>query len=182
MDDVFQRESRARNMRRLPWVGDPERWGGHASGTFNISAAGGPVLQFFTPEVFRAQTQDLIAVGWDLLASWSIQGFQQANDSVQCVIELSLGVGQVTSVIAWDLGSLSPAGNVPNPVAAALGIIPPISVRAGGVAVSGSPFIATALTGRALVSLSTTAAAHNVTVSINAQCAPRSWASPPFAQ
>lgn len=179
-DTIFTGPSRARNMSALPWVGDPERWGGSDTKSYDLSPAA-PIIQAAEKTLFRAQTTDLISVGWDLVAIVDIVGFDTNVDTLQAALEVTLGVGQATAQMAWDLGTLSPAGNTPNPQAVALGWAP-LPGHTGLIAVSGSPIIANALTGRWICQATTAGGpgSHNIRISITAFCTPRSWASPPF--
>jgi hypothetical protein len=172
--DVLQGPSRARNKSALPWVGDPERWGGRETLKVDLNPAGStpPV---FGQTIIRGQTQDLCAVGWDLVATWEVEGFVTATDTIQIVWRVTVGTGQATSILGWSLGSLSPAGNVPNPQAVALGWVPINGSNRAGVALSGQPIIACALSAQPVVIASTTGGAHSLRVSCTGHCAPRGW-------
>lgn len=173
VDDPFRGPSRARNMEPLPWVGDPERWGGSITVEVVLNPAGAtdPV---FSGTIVRAQTRDLVAVGWDLVGTWDVvSGYVKADDTVQVVWRVTVGTGQNTSSLIWDLGSRSPAGLVPNPQALALGWSS-FSDR-GAVALSGQPIIATNLNAQLIVLASTAGVGHTLRVSCTGHCAPRSW-------
>ena len=178
---LFDASSRARNKSELPWVGDPERWGGSDMVIATADPAGGGPPSYTGKQLIRAQTRDLVAVGWDLLCTWTAAGFNAVTDTITVGLLVTIGAGQATSEIFWDCGTLSPAGNVPNPQAVALGWRPfnfsaAAFVGNGGVAISGQPVIACNLNAFPLVFVSTAGVLHTLQVSINAHCAPRAWA------
>lgn len=93
---------RARNVTAFDWAGDPERWGGFSevTATSNISGLAPVAGQ----QILRAQTRDLITVAWDLLATWEIEGLTAA-DLGALSLEMSLGSGQATSKVNWQLAT-----------------------------------------------------------------------------
>lgn len=181
MPRVFDAPSRARNTSELPWVGDPERWGGSDVVVITTDPAAGEGNAQGN-QILRAQTRDLIAVGWDFLCTWTAEGFNDVTDTISVALLVTLGVGQGgLNQILWDCGTLSPAGNTPNPQAVALGWRPfnfsaAAFVGNGGVAISGQPLVACALAASPLVFVSTVGVVHTVRTSVSASCAPRGWA------
>jgi hypothetical protein len=102
---------RARNVVDLGPLGDPERWGG--TGSVEIAApAVASDRTVFSPQIIRAQCDDLIARAWEMIVFWTLEGADE-SDTGQLDLEVTLGSGQVTGV-----------GHIicfpPNPIAAAI--------------------------------------------------------------
>jgi hypothetical protein len=169
---------RARNVDlKTRWAGDPETWGQSVDLATVVTAGGAQVNS--AQQCIRSQTRDLIAISWDLFASWSIVGVDQANDQFDLYLDFTLGAGRTTSRALWKMASKA-AGAPPvtqSVQALALGWEPYPFTGYEGVAISGSPIVAIALNARALLSIkhSGGAADHPVTLTVNAQCCPRSW-------
>ena len=90
---------RARNVKRLPHLGDPERWGGQETVNVNV-IAGGPVAYEVAGQQFiRAQLSELLAVTWDLTCIFSSTGID-TTDTVDYYLRYAFGTGQA-SVIGY---------------------------------------------------------------------------------
>jgi len=168
---------RARNADLLTrWAGDPERWGGTSDLVMTVTAAG---VQKSGTQCLRSQTRDLIAISWDLFASWKIEGVDQAGDSFDLFLDFSIGTGQASSRALWKMATKA-AGAPPvtqNAQALALGWEPFPFTGYEGVAISGSPVLGCSLNASALLSIQHNGgtADHIVKLSVQAHCCPRSW-------
>jgi hypothetical protein len=168
---------RARNKMRLRWAGDPERWGGSVELSTNVmeaptQAAGGQLV--------RAQTEDLIAIGWGLFATATLAGLQ-GTDQGAVTLEVTFGAGQTTLTAFLIIGTIA-AGVFTPANAAGTGFaipdpwIPALNGR-GGLVVLNSPIPACAVSARPLMFISHVAGQpdHIVTLRVNAVLSPRSW-------
>lgn len=112
---------RARNTDRLRWAGDPERWGGQTV-LEAVSAAAPLIGAADGQQILRAQTRDLIAIAWDLFATFEFTEGLTADDTGELAIALDIGTGQASSRVFWHLATIE-RGQVraATPTAAALG-------------------------------------------------------------
>ena len=175
---------RAGNPHRYRWAGDPERWGAQGKAMLNIPPPGiAPrvLLPVVTEQVLRTQPEDLVAIGWDLVSTWILDGLDPGDSGVLS-LEVSIGSGYTRSTLLWRLATIVlGVMTTQNLGAAAFGWFPDptfnSATRQSGVAISAQPIIANALSARARLDLQTSAAApaHVVNLSLNAHCAPRSW-------
>jgi len=163
---------RGRNARIFSWAGDPERWGGTAA---VVATSNG--TRTFGGQILRAQTQDLVACGWDLVATWTMEGLDP-TDAGSLDLEVSIGTGQATSTLLWRLAAIvAGAPTTQNAGALHLGWDPlPPPTGFAGVALSEAPIIAAAINARPSLRVTTGALQHRVTAHVIAHCAPRSWA------
>jgi len=162
--------------------GDPERWGAHSTAEVAIAAAASPGdFVVYSQQMLRAETRDLVAIGWDLLVVSSITGLNVADRGF-LALELTIGTGQANSILLLLCGNIV-AGVLAsqNPAALAQGYSPVRSLGLSAladaqrnVAISGSPIVATSLSARAVLAI-TSGAAHTLKLDVNAHCAPRSW-------
>jgi hypothetical protein len=172
---------RARNVDLVTrWAGDPERWGGNVEFSVLVTAGGG---QFNTPgQALRAQCRDLMAISWDLFATWTLEGISDAHDELDLYLDVHLGTGQATSRALWKLSTkaIGAPPSLQNAAALTLGWEPFPGLTVGtynGVAISGEPIVATTINATALLSIKHDVgiADHVVKLSLNAHCCPRSW-------
>jgi len=99
---------RARQSRRFKWAGDPERWGGAAVITLAVPGPGIgaiPPVVGFGEQVWRAQTEDLVAMAWDGVATFDFIGLLP-DDRGSLALEVTTGTGQATSILYWCLGGI----------------------------------------------------------------------------
>jgi hypothetical protein len=83
---------RARNVDGTWNLGDPERWGG----TVTVTAAAGQRLTP-GPQIVRVQVPELVARSWDIVAAWSISGWNPATDTLNAFgLAAVFGAGQTT--------------------------------------------------------------------------------------
>jgi hypothetical protein len=177
-------EGRAGNAHRYRWAGDPERWGAQGKAIIIVPAAGiapRPPFVAHSEQVLRTQPEDLVAIGWDLVSTWTLENLDPGDSGVLS-LEVSIGSGQTRSSLLWRLATIvAGVATTQNAGAAAFGWFPdPMlasATRQVGVALSAQPIISNALSGRARLDIQVTAAApaHNILLSLNAHCAPRSW-------
>lgn len=86
---------RARNLRDLCDLGDPERWGG--VGRIEIPVPRGVATDrtLQSAQFIRAQCGDLISRAWEVVAFWQLQGVEP-NDAYQFKLIVTSGSGQAT--------------------------------------------------------------------------------------
>src|SRR5260221_5514473 len=94
---------RARNTARFKWAGDPDQWGGRA--TFSANGPPSTPVDTYGTQVLRAQTEDLVSLAWDLVATWSVDGLV-AGDVGFLALEMTVGTGQATSLLYLLLASI----------------------------------------------------------------------------
>jgi len=87
---------RARNVIDLGPLGDPERWGGMGTVVVNAPAVASDITSF-SPQIIRAQCDDLIARAWEMIVFWTLEGNDQ-TDAGQLDLEVTLGSGQASGV------------------------------------------------------------------------------------
>jgi len=183
---VARNFERARNVHlQTRWAGDPERWGGSSKVSgLSIGGIGNPQTTAYGPQILRAQCSELIAVGWDIVATWTLEGVDTVHDKGVLALEVTVGTGQATSTLWWELASIviGVPPTTQNAGAVTLGWFPAPPSAATifpGVAVSAQPIIATALNVRPVLRIGHATAIgavdHTVTAHVLAHCAPRSW-------
>jgi hypothetical protein len=113
---------RARNVDPTRWAGDPERWGGAVQFVGQSNQDGSPLnaRPFYGPQVLRVQARDLLAIGWDFVARWDVSGLV-ADDAGSLALEVTLGTGQATTILHWQIATFAGGvGLVANQAAEAL--------------------------------------------------------------
>jgi len=173
---------RAKNLDRLRWAGDPERTGGKSR--VLARAVRAPADPAFGEQVLRVQMADLRAVAWDLFVTYTLVGLSGDDDGL-LALDLTIGTGQATSRAWWLLAAITAGTAITqSPQAAALGWLPPGTaslsilplVGSTGVAISGQPIVACALSARPVLIVSRVLGVdHNVGADVLAHCAPRAW-------
>lgn len=91
--------NRARNLRDLGSLGDPERWGAIGRIIANVPAD----QDLWSPQIVRVQFADLAARAWDMFCHWRIEGLLNGDVVDRCSLEVSLGVGQATDTAYFQL-------------------------------------------------------------------------------
>jgi len=178
------KESRARQAKRYRWAGDPERWGGQGTATLAVPPPGIAPRVFpplYSQQILRSQTEDLVAISWDLVSTWTLVGLDP-GDSGTLSLEVTIGSGYARSSLLWLLATIvAGVATTQNAGAAAFGWFPDPTLASAtaqvGVAFSAQPILAGALSARARLQLNVAGAApaHVVNLDLNAHCAPRSW-------
>lgn len=152
------------NLINLDHLGDPERWGG--TDTITLAVGVGAPAQAFGRQFIRAQVPHLLARAWDLAGSYVMEGFDSINDQIViCALEVTFGVGSSSQSILVNCdGRLDP------PVNGSL----LQTLNGGGGFAAARPIPGAAIAVRPLLSLTSVAALHTISVSFSAGISPRS--------
>jgi hypothetical protein len=96
MQSRDQQIERARNEQALPFLGDPERWGGDGQVVVPVPLAIAPTdTTRYSSQIVRAQVNDLTARAWEVVCHYKIEGLDP-TDVHQLALELTLGGGQTS--------------------------------------------------------------------------------------
>lgn len=185
---AFDGDSRAKNNHRLHACGDPEQWGGAQSAAITIAAGGAnPTQDAQSQQFIRTQARDLIAVPWDLLCTWTLQGLHQtagnSDDTIFFALEITVGSGRTSTSFLFPLVIINAGSAVAtiaqqNPAAGSNGLFPLPPNVAGdftGIAQTFEPTPGVSMAVRVIISGSSTAPSHTVKGSAVVILSPRGY-------